>query len=560
MLEAVDNPPVFARSFPNYNVENFALYKVKSPSIGCGAFSEATLAAAQAQVDDDSKPPYLFQRGEHITPIPVLLDNNACLGSIFAFIDSVEVDVATAWLRAGANRCGPMLVDEGIIDRDLGTSNWDEIMEDFIDDHLAASVCDEGCANSNLAEEVDVENFLKNFAMYAVMTNTDSPLGNGNNYYLANAGDGTGWKIVPWDHNARGDPVCNFPVCDSKIIYWSITRPTCRSLESNQLVGPLLSNPVYFEQYLGYVREFVDTIVTNSSFIEELSNHAAAIQADQATDRFSFNGMFYGEELSEDASVWNSPSGVIPLLPTLKARAAEIRAQLESLEANTITEADNADPSDTCLDWREQQTNDACPAGQTEVLVDFSEFEGRQYITEIPGILAVTAIGDDTQRSYTPGGAARVYDTSRKNFRDRDLGSPNETCNPPGLGRGAGGKRGKLGENCVPQGNVLVIQESNIKKVDDSSAGGAIRFDFEASKQYSLLNVGLLDIDDGTLNRIVSKDRTGVYITTMSKGLGNNAFQEIKVDQGHEEALSSVIVLFTGSGSVSYLTLCETTA
>jgi len=60
----------------------------------------------------------------------------------------------------------------------------------------------------------------------------------------------------------------------------------------------------------------------------------------------------------------------------------------------------------------------------------------------------------------------RLFDTSdigNPNFGDADLGSPNERCTPSGPGVGEGGEPGEPGENCVPQGNVLIIQEDNGK-------------------------------------------------------------------------------------------------
>lgn len=65
-----------------------------------------------------------------------------------------------------------------------------------------------------------------------------------------------------------------------------------------------------------------------------------------------------------------------------------------------------------------------------------------------------------------------------------------------------------------------MIQERKKKHVDDTSGGGTIRFDSEDSTQYTrLLNVGLLDIDEGTANRIITKDRSGIEITTSSKAV-----------------------------------------
>ena len=93
--------------------------------------------------------------------------------------------------------CGEMLVGEGLVDRDLGNKEYDNIMIDFIHSHLANFQCeDEACSNSNLEEDVDVDQWLKNIAVYSVTMGQDSLLGNGNNYYLADTGDGNGWKIV----------------------------------------------------------------------------------------------------------------------------------------------------------------------------------------------------------------------------------------------------------------------------------------------------------------------------------------------------------------------------
>jgi hypothetical protein len=59
------------------------------------------------------------------------------------------------------------------------------------------------------------------------------------------------------------------------------------------------------------------------------------------------------------------------------------------------------------------------------------------------------------------GGAnwARAFDSNTPTCGDQDLGTPNETCDPPGPGIGADGELGQPNENCVALNNVLIIQE-----------------------------------------------------------------------------------------------------
>jgi hypothetical protein len=61
------------------------------------------------------------------------------------------------------------------IDRDLGHKEYDTEMAQFINNHLADNSCNEYCQNSNLTnDEVNVDNWLKNFAVYAVALIQDS--------------------------------------------------------------------------------------------------------------------------------------------------------------------------------------------------------------------------------------------------------------------------------------------------------------------------------------------------------------------------------------------------
>lgn len=61
--------------------------------------------------------------------------------------------------------------------------------------------------------------------------------------------------------------------------------------------------------------------------------------------------------------------------------------------------------------------------------------------------------------------AAVIFDSANPTGGDVDLGTPNETCVGGGPGVGDGGELGEPHENCVPQGNLLIIDET----LEDSS-------------------------------------------------------------------------------------------
>ena len=229
-------------------------------------------------------------------------------------------------------------------------SSWDAAMEDFIRNHLSNNTCAPRCEGSTLANDVDVTNFLKTFAVFAVLMHSDSPIGNGNNYYLAEEGLGTGWKIVPYDlDNAAtrvGTQICN-EQCPNRMVHWSIVRPTCKALEENQLAGPLLSDPVLLAEYIGYVRDFVYNIMGDTTFQQEIENHGRALQADVISDAWNaFYSHDYAIELSSSAP-WYSEGN--PLLVVLRARFEDVKDQLEASDDGSYAQVAS---EEVCLDWR----------------------------------------------------------------------------------------------------------------------------------------------------------------------------------------------------------------
>ncbi|CAB9516775.1 spore coat protein CotH [Seminavis robusta] len=374
LLEAPDQDYVFARNFPTFDPDKYALFKVKSYALDCGSFTEeeyrnATirLEELQAQATEDGKlPPYLFERGEHNPPVEVLglYEQDQCLDNFLNDLWRTWVDVVVAYEQNDRD-CGETLVNEGLIDLDLGTNNYKNDMKDFVNRfYRGDEPCTEDCANqANIDEEMDVQHALRAIAFYAALVVSDSPLISGNNFLLAATGDDLGWKFFPYDFNVARVYFCHDDLCNTRAVHWSIARPTCESLESAPLVGPLLSNPTYHKQYLEYVREFLDTVLTNSSLIEEIQDHAAAIRSFVREDPWALLGTYFSDELSPDAADWREEDRRFPLLPTMKARAEDLREQFASIDAGTFPRGPHVgvygdnEPWEPCPDWRSAEAN-----------------------------------------------------------------------------------------------------------------------------------------------------------------------------------------------------------
>jgi hypothetical protein len=154
------------------------------------------------------------------------------------------------------------------------------------------------------------------------------------------------------------------------------------------------------------------------------------------------------------------------------------------------------------------------------------------------------------------GDIPRIFDSTdigNRMYGDPDLGTPNQRCTPSGPGRGEGGEPGERGENCKPQGNILIIQEknANTKIPDDNYNGGSITITFEKEAPF-VYEMGVLDIeeDDSYLSCLHSQStRTNIPI----EGYGNNAYQVIPI--GIERVNQLVLKLKT-SGAITHLTFC----
>jgi len=401
LMESPSQEYVFYRNFlmqqqqQTFSSSSFALYKFTNLGVYCGAYTSEQIHNATLRLDETSTPPYAFEHGEHRKPVPQLgiYNGDQCIAS---YLHDTEVrdkeDVVLAWLRRDKD-CAKMRLEEGLVDLELASRGWKDEhkddMEEFLHEHLdvVKSVCDPGCTNSKLKDAVDVTNFLRTLAFYAVTLSLDSPLVSGFNYYLANTGDGSGWKLQAYDFNYpnAGHTKCQQEVCDARLVHWDITRPTCAAFEDNMLFGPLLTDPDLHQQYLEYVREFTDTVYANATFIEEMTNHVNAIKKYASKDLFGTFGIYMHDELSVDAANWNTSR--FPLLPTMRARAADIEDQLAALEDGSHKRGHTDDAAwEVCPDWQNEEPDTSkCEQGCQYEGCHMSRWGIASYCDELTG-------------------------------------------------------------------------------------------------------------------------------------------------------------------------------
>jgi len=148
-----------------------------------------------------------------------------------------------------------------------------------------------------------------------------------------------------------------------------------------------------------------------------------------------------------------------------------------------------------------------------------------------------------------------IFDSSNPTGGDPDLGSPNETC-AGGPGVGVGGEVGQPGENCVAQGNLLIIAEDLIDvggdmlvdEPDDDVDGGLIIFEWDSPTVVQ--SITIMDIDSESAAITVSNDT--LVVTVTATALGNNSAQVI--DLTGEPATNCLAVRLSSSGAVAQIT------
>lgn len=158
--------------------------------------------------------------------------------------DDVSDYVRAEGCATGEDQCGLV----------LRTNEDDPRLNDYRDVlELIAVLGTEDVAEleARLPEVFDVDHFLRLAAVNLAIANFDSYFGRGHNHYLYRRADGR-FQMIPWDFDlsyARG--------CTD-----TFENPSCGDPESHRLVTRIMSVETWRTQYLAYVCEVAQTLMT----------------------------------------------------------------------------------------------------------------------------------------------------------------------------------------------------------------------------------------------------------------------------------------------------------
>ena len=128
-------------------------------------------------------------------------------------------------------------------------------------------------------------------------------------------------------------------------------------------------------------------------------------------------------------------------------------------------------------------------------------------------------------------------------------------CATPGPGKGVYGRPGQEGENCVPQGNVLIVQESDKADPDDNLMGGVICF-AAAGDPIEVISVGLMGISRGMDYFIEATVENDIVPKRLDiDGLGTNSVQTVAIDLSN---IRELCLFMPGGGAVTSVSVCGT--
>jgi spore coat protein CotH len=225
--------------------------------------------------------------------------------------------------------------------------------------------------NEALSRVLDIDNALRYIAFATALTNLDSYLGMGHNFYLYE--ERGLFHVIPWDLNeAFGTFTCQ--CSPEQLIDFLIDEPTCGPLAERPLVARLLAIDEHRNRYHELLREFLDGIFDEAEMNARIDAIAAMIRPYLAGDAPSFYTLdIFERSLEEDVVAGEMGSGIrmaIGLRRFLRDRRAAIQAQLAG-EAPSAREGEGActggAPPDgrcgdgTCDDF-ERSHPGVCPA------------------------------------------------------------------------------------------------------------------------------------------------------------------------------------------------------
>ncbi|KAK1745999.1 hypothetical protein QTG54_003923 [Skeletonema marinoi] len=212
--------------------------------------------------------------------------------------------------------------------------------------------------NKDIKSFIDADQWIKNFAAYAVTLNQDSIIDLVNNLYLGTVDNGGSWSIVQYDHNSiasrAGRAFCGSE-CQHRMIYHPILRPSCKSVEDHFILGRVLNNEECWETYLKYVEEFVGVVESSIADLRSYG-HIKMYVVDDAFAKDQTVESYEESELGLDYSDYNRESN--PLLKTLSARLDEVKAQLDAIRSGTLPRDGKYGENEKCPDWRDDDGSD----------------------------------------------------------------------------------------------------------------------------------------------------------------------------------------------------------
>lgn len=156
---------------------------------------------------------------------------------------------------------------------------------------------------------------------------------------------------------------------------------------------------------------------------------------------------------------------------------------------------------------------------------------------------------------------AMIFDTTEYNSADPDLAAPNKDFNLfgglctagqiCGPGTGIGGKKGAIGQNKNPLGNILIIStDNNPSRPNDYCCGGDLIFTF--ATPVTVMSLSTLDIEEGA-GTIICEHLDGTIETKPLDTYGDNGFADIFIGRDNVVKLT---VRMTGSGGVPHIRIC----
>lgn len=179
-------------------------------------------------------------------------------------------------------------------------------------------------------------------------------------------------------------------------------------------------------------------------------------------------------------------------------------------------------------------------------IVDFITYPVGAVVTNL-STAVVSAMKNTT--SGLVAGEAMIFDSSKPNKIDKDLGTPNRSFGGPGVGKG--GKKGQLFENFMAKGNILIISEDGGEiDPEDNGLGGTLTFKFLSPTYVD--SIGILDNVQGVDFKISTSD--GGWTKVSDGNGGSNSFELVKLGK---PGVTEIVVTLKGSGGVTELNSCS---